>query len=390
MFQLKNTLKNTWQHLRSKHWHQLDHALANLTARQLITVAKVNPTADCFTDHKLLVCKCRFSIKPKKKGTKPPKILDTRFDRERKDKLELFLNENLPDCIEDWDHFKELLQNAARHTFGKKKKISNDWFDDQDAEIQELLRTLLFIFLFLREKIRSLKNNWFQRKAELFAEEKNYREFYATLNAVYGPKTKNSHPVKSKDGVLLTSPQDIQDRWVEHFSELLYQPTDVDMNILDDIGQQPIIDSLNDPITEEELLTALKNTKLGKSPGPDGVLPEVLVTGGTSLRTFLLSLFTIFWTTENIPADLVDPNITILFKKGDRSQCGNYRGISLLSVVGKVFPDILLQRLNTIAQSQSGYHCGQSTVDGIFTLGQVMEKTREQRRNLYITFVRFH
>ena len=75
---------------------------------------------------------------------------------------------------------------------------------------------------------------------------------------------KNSHPVKSKDGVLLTSPQDIQDRWVEHFSELLNQPTDVNMNILDDIEQQTIIDSLNDPITEEELVTALKITKLGK------------------------------------------------------------------------------------------------------------------------------
>ena len=257
-------------------------------------------------------------MKPKRKGTKPPKKLDTRLDRERKDKLKLFLNENLPNCIEDWDHFKELLQNAARHTFGKKKKISNDWFDDQDADIQELLKNKKMNRSVLREKIRSLKNNWFQRKAEeaeLFAEEKNYREFYATLNAVYAQKTKNSHPVKSKDGVLLTSPQDIQDRWVEHFSELLNQPTDVNMNILDDIEQQLIIDSLNDP-TEEELVTALKNTKLGKSPGPDGVLPEVLVTGGASL--FLLSLFTIFWTTENIPADLADPNITILFKKGDR------------------------------------------------------------------------
>ena len=96
-----------------------------------------------------------------------------------------------------------------------------------------------------------------------------------------------------------------------------------------------------------------------------------------------------FWVTENLPSEITDPNITILFKKGDRSQCGNYRGISLLSVVGKVFADILLQRLKRIAdkvypQSQSSYRENRSTIDGIFTLRQLMEKTKEQRQNLYI------
>ena len=121
-----------------------------------------------------------------------------------------------------------------------------------------------------------------------------------------------------------------------------------------------------------------------KNPGPDGVLAEVLVNGGARLRTFLLTMVTIFWSTENIPTDLIDPNITILYKKGDRSHCGNYRGISLLSIVGKVFADIILQRLKNLAeliyaQSQSGYRSGRSTIDGIFTLRQLMEKSREQQ-----------
>ena len=125
-----------------------------------------------------------------------------------------------------------------------------------------------------------------------------------------------------------------------------------------------------------------KNTKLGKSPGSDGVIAEVLVNGVARLRAFLLTMVTIFWSTENIPTDLINPNITILCKKGDRSHCGNYRGISLLSVVGKVFANIILQRLKNLveliyAQSQSGYRSGRSTIDGIFTLRQLMEKSRE-------------
>ena len=142
---------------------------------------------------------------------------------------------------------------------------------------------------------------------------------------------------------------------------------------MEDIEQHPINDSLDDPIIERELDQALKNTKLGKSPGPDGVLAEVLVNGGTRLRAFLLTMVTIFWSTENIPTDFIDPNITILYKKGDRSHCGNYRGIFLLSIVGKVLADIILQRLKNLAeliyaQSQSGYRSGRSTIDGIFTL----------------------
>lgn len=123
MFQQRNSLKNTWQHLRSKRWHQLDHVLANKQAKQYITVTKVNLTADCFTDHKLLVCKCQLYIRPKKKVVKPPKKLNTNMNGKRKEKLECFLNERLPECSDDWEDFKLLLQEAADYTFGKKKMV---------------------------------------------------------------------------------------------------------------------------------------------------------------------------------------------------------------------------------------------------------------------------
>ena len=97
-------------------------------------------------------------------------------------------------------------------------------------------------------------------------------------------------------------------------------------------------------------MTAIKNTKLKRSPGPDGILTEVLVYGGHTLISFLLTSFNLFWRSDKLPSDLIDANICILFKKGDRSDCGNYRGTSLLSVVGKIFADIVLQRLKRLAE----------------------------------------
>ena len=397
MFQMKNSLKTTWQHPRSKHFHQIDHVLANSHARQYINVTKIDPIADCFTDHKLLVTKCFFKIQPKNKGLKPPKKYDITLTTEKKQRLQSFLNEKLLTCEHDWEDFKSTLQEAAKHTFDQRKKVSQDWFDDNDVEIQRLLKDRHLNRNELRDQVRRLKNQWFHERAteaERYAQSKNHREFYAAVNKVYGPRSKANHPVRSKNDTLLTSSPDIKDRWIEHFSELLNQPTDVDQSLLHDIEQLPIDESLDLPITEEELDTALKNTKLGKSPGPDGILPEVLVHGGNTLKAFLFSIISIFWFTENLPSEIKDPNITILFKKGDRSQCGNYRGISLLSVVGKLFADILLQRLKRVAekvypQSQSGYRESRSTIDGIFTLRQLIEKTKEQRQQMYIVFVDF-
>jgi len=67
--------------------------------------------------------------------------------------------------------------------------------------------------------------------------------------------------------------------------------------------------------------------------------------------------------------------------------------VSLPSVVGKAFADILLQPLQDLAESvysesQSGYRKNRGTVNGIFTLDQIMEKSREQEQNLHIDFTK--
>ena len=80
-----------------------------------------------------------------------------------------------------------------------------------------------------------------------------------------------------------------------------------------------------------------------------------------------------------------DAKIITLFKnKGERSDCNNYRGISLLSVIGKVFAKIILIRLQKLAErvhseSQCGFRAGRSTIGMVFSLRQLQEKCREQQ-----------
>lgn len=61
-------------------------------------------------------------------------------------------------------------------------------------------------------------------------------------------------------------------------------------------------------------------------------------------------LFPRIWNEEVIPGDLRDALIVTIFKKGDKTKCENYRGISLLSTAGKIFAHILACRLSPIAE----------------------------------------
>ena len=89
-----------------------------------------------------------------------------------------------------------------------------------------------------------------------------------------------------------------------------------------------------------------------------------------------------------MPQDMCDANIITLYKnKGDRSDCNNYRGISLHSIVGKTFARVMLNRLQTLAErvypeAQCRFRAQRSTIDMIFSL-----RHREQRRPLYIAFI---
>ena len=67
--------------------------------------------------------------------------------------------------------------------------------------------------------------------------------------------------MRSKVGELLTTPDNIKDGWVEHFSDLLNQPSNVDFSITDYIEQHTIIGSMDSPIEMQELDKALTNNK---------------------------------------------------------------------------------------------------------------------------------
>ncbi|KAI8516527.1 hypothetical protein Bbelb_051080 [Branchiostoma belcheri] len=216
--------------------------------------------------------------------------------------------------------------------------------------------------------------------------------YYAKYGAV-GPTTNKSAPLKSLSGETITDREKQMERWLEHYSELYSRENTINESALDSIDTLSVLWDLDAAPTLEEVSKAIDSLRSGKAPGMDGIPPEVIKSAKGVLLPELHDLLCQCWEEGEIPQDLKDSNIITLYKnKGDRSDCNNYRGISLLSIVGKIFARVVLGRLQRLAdrvypESQCGFRSERSTIDMIFSLRQLQEKCREQRQPLFIGFI---
>ena len=216
---------------------------------------------------------------------------------------------------------------------------------------------------------------------------------YEGIKKATGSKPSKSAPLKSADGSIIKDKSQQMSRWVEHYSELYHRETKVTEEALDAVSPLPCMFELEDEPNMDELVAAIDRLPQGKAPGMDGIPAEVVQVAGEPFMENLHELLLKCWRDGEVPQDMRDAKIVTLYKnKGDKSDCNNYRGISLLSIVGKVFAKIVLNRLQKLGdrvypESQCGFRRNRSTVDMIFSLRQLQEKCREQQKPLYIAFI---
>ena len=144
----------------------------------------------------------------------------------------------------------------------------------------------------------------------------------------------------------------------------------------------------------DEISKAIDQLRRDKAPGVCNITTELLRDTGVSTKVWLHRVISTVWEQESIPQDWKKAIIIPIHKKGDRKECGNSRGISLLSVPGKVLTRVILNRIGKIIDerlrdNQCGFRPGRGCSDQIFTLRQLIEKNREFGRDIYISFIDF-
>src|SRR6201996_5812371 len=145
-------------------------------------------------------------------------------------------------------------------------------------------------------------------------------------------------------------------------------------------------------ITVEETKDAVDETKNKKFPGEDGVPIEAIKVGGDTLLKTITALFNKCLELEKIPKAWENAVITLLHKKGDIAKLENYRPISLLSTLYKLFMKIIAKR-NTRKLDfyqpveQAGFRSGYSTNDHLQVVGALIEKCNEYKIGVALAFI---
>ena len=154
-------------------------------------------------------------------------------------------------------------------------------------------------------------------------------------------------------------------------------------------------EAINGEISIEEISRAIKELKNNKSPGYDGLHNEYLKNCPNSMIELLKEYFNLVLNTGIIPTDWSLGIINPIYKgKGPREDPDNYRGITLLSCIGKVFTSILNSRISLFVEdteimreNQVGFRKGYNTLDHIYVLHSVIEFYLRKKEKLYCAFV---
>lgn len=136
-------------------------------------------------------------------------------------------------------------------------------------------------------------------------------------------------------------------------------------------------------ILYSEIEAAIQTLKKNKSPGSDGIMAEMLQAAYEKLARQIHNLCNKAWNEGTIPEDWGKSILVPIPKKGDLSNCSNYRTISLINHTGKIVLIVLLNRLKChldpyLSEEQAGFRKDRSTVHQILLLRLLAEKAKRQ------------
>ena len=149
---------------------------------------------------------------------------------------------------------------------------------------------------------------------------------------------------------------------------------------------------IDDRILMEETRRVIGKIKCGKAGGVCDIRGEMLKAGGEVTVQWLTAIFNVVWRTGVTPKEWRRAIIIPVYKKGNKRVCKNYRGISLLSVPGKVLGKILNDRMRSITEGrimeeQVGFRPGRGCMENVFVIRQLAEKMLERGKRLYAAFL---
>lgn len=299
------------------------------------------------------------------------------------------------------DHYNTLIRKLQPLLSRPRRSNQNDsptnkkWFDHECTQAKLILRECFKVFQQNPNPITKL---------ELQLKKKNYKELLKTKKRTADSliwqalikasiekdnsnfwKIISSQTKAPNEGTIIPA-----NSWEEHYKVLFreHRPS-APLNIpLDNDTPWP-------PTSETEITSLILQMKSGKAPGSDFIVAELLKAQINWWAPVLANLFSYIDKTTEIPKDWGLAIIVPIFKKGNPSDPSNYRPISLLNVICKLYTKHLCLKLwewldhnNLLEIEQAGFTSGRSTIDHCLVLDYFVYKyAKYWKKSLYAAFV---
>uniref|UniRef100_A0A8D8VC16 Craniofacial development protein 2 n=1 Tax=Cacopsylla melanoneura TaxID=428564 RepID=A0A8D8VC16_9HEMI len=388
----------TWKSNDKVTRNQIDFLLINRRFRNSITDIKTYPGADVQSDHNPLVASLQTIFKKVKKKTVK------RFDYRKlkrgtikdtvKRKLQEISREGSENIEEELKQFKIRIEKIKEEYLKPEIQAKKSWMTEEIINLMNNRRTFKNktteyrrIQGIIRTKIREAKEKEHTEKCEeiercqergdMFNLHKKVKEVTGTM------RKKSSNILTDPGGKIITDKGEVKKVWELYIKELFHDERPDPPHIRGNTGPQ---------ILEEEVEAAIKNAKENKAVGPDEIPAELVkLFGGENIK-WITTLYNKIYNSGTIPREWLKSEFIILPKKAGAKKCGDFRTISIMSHLLKIFLKIIHSRIykkceEQVSDSQFGFRSAVGTREALFAINVLFQRCRDVNCDVFVCFI---
>ena len=400
-FQKRESRKWTWRGPNGTTKNEIDFILTDKPkiVKDVSVLNKVNTGSD----HRMVRCKVTLDLKQERNKlvrSVKPNLCKL---KERTEEFSLAIQNRYSQLEESDESIEEMNDNFTKIVIEESLRVAGKFGKNTRSKLSEETKDLLkkrrnMVVRTDRDKIEAAElSKTINKKKNQDIRNFNMSKIEETLRN--GGSMKNTKrrldigrsqmvSLRNANGEVINNRDEII-KIAEEFYKNLYDSEDRPVDVAQD---QTNIAMPVPEVTIGEIRSALKGTKRGKASGDDNLTIDQIKDAGDFALNKLAKLFTKCLQCRTVPKAWKNATIILIHKKGDTKDLKNYRPISLLSVLYKLFTKIITNRIGRTLDSnqpreQAGFRSGYSTTDHMQVINQVIEKTDEFKKPLCMAFI---
>ena len=411
LFKKKANQRWTWRSPNHETHNEIDYILTN--KHDIMQDIQVMRKINVGSDHRMVRCRVKVNFQEERRKLFRTRIQPLRIAPNLKEQFKIQLknafevleeenisiNNNKSESVQNLNNniVKQLIEIAELN--GEPKQQTTSKYSPETRKLMEKRRNLKKPTS-AKEKIEKAElDKLISKKQRQDIRSHNTKIVESTISQGRGFKLAKKKlnqgriqmcGIKGKDGTIIKCRERIMERTKEFYQELYASKnhTCAHPSYKKDDVQKPFIP----PVTTSEIHQAINQLKRNKAPGEDNITPDLIKDAAEIITPRLANLFTECLKQGKIPTDWQNAIIILLHKKGDQKELGNYRPISLLPIIYKLFTKVITNRIakeldNQQPREQAGFRKGFSTIDHLHTINQLIEKSCEYNIPLCLAFI---